>query len=442
MPGVEDRAATAAMSGTMEDAVRRASEPSLLRITDMRVATIKAQGIHALLRIDTNQGVYGLGEVRDGAHPDTAMRLKPLLLGQNPCNVEYLFRRIKRYGGESREAGGVCAVEIALMDLVGRVYGIPCHQLLGGKFRDRVRVYGDTPTPDEPTPEAFAAVVRQRRAMGLTFIKFDLSASMFEGVPGALVGSDTLHEYPQYRQFHVPGRGAGARISERGLELVREVCRAVREEVGPEVSLCTDHFGEGFVTVDEAIRVGRAVEPFNLAWVEDVLPWTDIAGHKRVADALLTPVAAGEDLYLFEGFREAIETRAFDVIHPDMLSSGGLTETKKIADHAERHGIPTALHACCSPVAFMANVHLGASLASLMAVEHHALDVPWWTSIVTGLGPDYLQDGYVTVPDAPGLGVDLNEDVIREHLVEWSGYFEPTEEWNARRGGFLNHSEF
>ena len=423
----------------IENSVRRASEPSHLKITDMRTATIKAQGIHAILKIDTNQGVYGLGEVRDGAHPDTAMRLKPLLIGQNPLNVEYLFRRIKRYGGESREAGGVCAIEIALMDLVGKVYGVPCYQMLGGKFRDKVRIYGDTPTPDNPTPEAFAEVVRARRNLGLSFIKFDLSASLFEAVPGALVGSGARHEYPQYQQFHTPGRGAGTRISERGLELVSDICCAVRKEVGSAVSLCTDHFGEGFVTADEAIRIGRVIEPFNLAWIEDVMPWADIAGHKRVADALLTPVAAGEDLYLFEGFRAAIETRAFDIIHPDMLTSGGLTETKKIADHAERHGIPTALHACCSPIAFMANVHLGAALASLMAVEHHALDVSWWTDIVMGIEPDYLTDGYVSIPEAPGLGIDLNEDVIREHLVEWSGYFEPTAEWDTERVGFLGH---
>lgn len=431
---------TDGVSNSMENAISTHSRPSALRITDVRVATIRAQGLHPILRIDTNQGVYGLGEVRDGAHPDTALRLKHLVVGENPCNVEYLFRRIKRYGAESREAGGVCAIEIALMDLVGKVYGVPCYQLLGGKFRDRVRVYGDTPTPSDPTPEAFAEVVRSRRDIGLTFIKFDLSARMFEGVPGALVGSDTRYEYPQTRQFHTPGRGAGARISERGLEMVREVCRAVRAEVGPEVSLCTDHFGEGFVTADEAIRIGQAVEPFNLAWVEDVLPWTDIAGHKKVADALLTPVAAGEDLYLFEGFQEAIETRAFDIIHPDMLSSGGLTETKKIADHAERYGIPTALHACCSPVAFMANVHLAASLASLVALENHALDIPWYAELVTGVDKDYMSDdGYVIVPDAPGLGVDLNEDAVREHLVDWSGYFESTEEWDRERVGFLGH---
>lgn len=424
---------------TMENAVRIHSRPSELRITDIRVATVFGAGFHPILRIETNQGVCGLGEVRDGAHADTAMRLKYLLLGQNPCNVEYLFKSIKRYGGDSREAGGVCAIEIALMDLVGKVYGVPCYQLLGGKFRDRVRIYGDTPTPEDMTPQGFVDVVMARRALGLSFIKFDLSARLFERTPGALVGSATKHEYPQYRQWYAPGSGAGARVSEAGLEMVREICAAVRSAVGNEVSLCTDHFGEGFVTADEAIRIGRAVEPYNLAWIEDVLAWTDIAGHRKVADALLTPVAAGEDLYLFEGFREAIETRAFDIIHPDMLSSGGLTETKKIADHAERHGIPTALHACCSPVGFMANVHLGAAIASLIAVEHHALDIPFWTDLVTGLAPDYLGDGYVTVPDAPGLGIDLNEEAMRAHLVEGSDYFGPSDEWNRERVGFLGH---
>ena len=160
-------------------------------------------------------------------------------------------------------------------------------------------------------------------------------------------------------------------------------------------------------------------------------------------DALLTPVAAGEDLYLWEGFREAIETRAFDIIHPDMLSSGGLSETKRIADHAERFGIPTALHACCSPVGFMANVHLGASIASLIAVEHHGLDLPFFRDLVRGMDADYMADGYVTVPDAPGLGIDLNEEVIRENLRKKAAYFNDTSEWNDLRVGadFRGHED-
>jgi L-alanine-DL-glutamate epimerase-like enolase superfamily enzyme len=417
------------------DNVRTASGPSALRITDLRIATILGHGYYPILRIDTNQGVYGLGEVRDGASPDTALRLKHLLLGQNPCNVDYLFKTISAYGGDSREAGGVCGVEIALMDLVGKVYGIPCHQLLGGKHRDKVRLYGDTPAPRALTPEGFVEVVMRRKALGLTFIKFDLPPRLFEETPGALVGQATRHEYPQYKQWYAPGRGAGARISEAGVELCVEVARAVRAAVGDEVSLCTDHFGEGFCTADEAIKIGRALEPFNLAWIEDPLPWTDIPGHKKVADAILTPVAAGEDWYAWDGFREAIETRAVDIIHPDMLSSGGLMETKRIADHAERFNIPTALHACCSPVGFMANVHLGAAIASLVAVEHHGLDLPFFRELVTGLDPDYMQDGYVTVPDAPGLGVEIDEAAIRRQLREGGDYFADTSEWNRNRVG-------
>ena len=168
-----------------EDAINTFSRPSDLRITDIRVAPIRCQGYHPILKIETNQGIYGLGEVRDGAHQDTALRLKHLLVGQNPCHVEYLFRSIKRYGGDSREAGGVCAIEIALMDLAGKAYGIPCYQLLGGKFRDRVRIYGDTPTPEDMTPAGFVEAVKRRQALGLTFIKFYLSAHLFERTPGA-----------------------------------------------------------------------------------------------------------------------------------------------------------------------------------------------------------------------------------------------------------------
>lgn len=426
------------LTDTVENAVRTASNPSALRITDMRVVSVIGHGYYPILRIDTNQGVYGLGEVRDGAHPEVALRLKSVLLGQNPCNVDYLFKSIKASGGDGRDAGGVCGIEIALMDLVGKVYGIPCYQLLGGKYRDKVRLYGDTPAPRTLTPEGYAEACLTRKDMGLTFIKFDLPGSLFRSQPGALVGSATLHEYPQSNQSYAPGRGPGARISQAGLELAAAVCAAVRAAVGPEISLCVDHFGEGMVTADEAIRIGHALEPYNLAFVEDVLPWTDIAGHKKVADAILTPVAAGEDLYLFEGFRQAIETRAFDVIHPDMLTSGGMLETKRIADHAERHGIPTALHACCSPIGFMANVHLGAAVASLMSVEHHGLDFPYFAGLVTGMADDYMADGYVTVPDSPGLGVDLNEEVIRENMRAGTDYFAETSFWNAKRVGNVN----
>ncbi|NLX43262.1 MAG: mandelate racemase/muconate lactonizing enzyme family protein, partial [Chloroflexi bacterium] len=156
----------------LTDRVRTASRPSDLRITDMRMAVVASNYDYPILRIDTNQGVYGIGEVRDAGHREAALGLKAFLLGQNPCNIDMLFRTIRQYGGPGRTGGGVSGIELALLDLVGKVYGVPCWQFLGGKYRDRVRIYADTPTPHDPTPEAYAERVLQRKQLGLTFIKF------------------------------------------------------------------------------------------------------------------------------------------------------------------------------------------------------------------------------------------------------------------------------
>src|SRR5512138_3616229 len=129
--------------------VQRSSAPSDLKITDMRVAVIGNVGRTPIIRIDTNQGIYGLGEVRDGADERYALFLKSRILGQNPCNVEMLFKTIKQFGGQSRQAGGVCAVEMALWDLCGKAYNVPAWQLLGGRYRDKIRMYADTPESED-----------------------------------------------------------------------------------------------------------------------------------------------------------------------------------------------------------------------------------------------------------------------------------------------------
>ena len=130
--------------GRAENAISHHSEPTALRITDMRLAVVASNYDYPILKIDTNQGVYGLGEVRDAGHAENALQFKSALLGQNPCNVDMIFRALKRFGNWGREGGGVSGIEIALMDLVGKVYGVPCYQMLGGKHRDKVRLYGDT----------------------------------------------------------------------------------------------------------------------------------------------------------------------------------------------------------------------------------------------------------------------------------------------------------
>ncbi len=427
--------------GQAEDVVSAGSRPSELKITDIRVAVVASNYDYPILRVDTNQGVYGLGEVRDAGHAQNALQFKSVLLGQNPCNIDMIFRAIKRFGSWGREGGGVSGLEIALWDLIGKVYGVPCYQFLGGKYRDRVRLYADTPAPRQATPEGYRRALERRKALGLTFIKFDIRPALFEATPGGLVGQPTRHEYALGRAWRAPGTGAGARLTDRGIAASVEVVAAIRAAVGDAISLCTDHFGHGYLTLDEMIRLGEAWEPFHLAWIEDPMPWWDVAGHKRVADALRTPIAAGEELYLWDGFREFIEQRALDILHPDLLTSGGMLETKRIADYGERYGIPTALHCAGSPIGFMANVHCAAAIPSFVALEHHGLDLPFWESLVTGLPREYMADGYVAVPDRPGLGVDLNLEAIEANLRTPGTMFLPTDEWNTPKLGFWRPDE-
>src|SRR5713226_4576417 len=153
--------------------VQRNSKPSELRITDLRVATVaRAPMTCPIIRIDTNQGIYGLGEVRDGASKNYALVLKSRLLGENPCNVDKVFRKIKQFGGHARQGGGVCGVEMALGDLAGKAYGVPVYVLCGGKFRDQIRIYCDT--PNEPTGEAMGHKLKARMARGFTMLKMDV----------------------------------------------------------------------------------------------------------------------------------------------------------------------------------------------------------------------------------------------------------------------------
>jgi L-alanine-DL-glutamate epimerase-like enolase superfamily enzyme len=420
----------------MEDAVNTYSSPSDLKITDLRYAVVWSNYDYPIIRIDTNQGVYGIGEVRDAGHPENALQFKSLLLGQNPCNIDMIFRTIKKFGNWGREGGGVSGIEIALWDLIGKVYGVPCWQFLGGKYRDQVRIYADTPEPDEPTPEAYAERALGRKKMGLTFIKFDARLQTLEDVEGGKVGSPTRFEYSLARRSRAPGSGQVVKVTQKGMQKLAEVVALVRETVGWDVSLCIDHYGHGYMTAKEVIQLAKVLEPYGLAWMEDPMPWDDVYGHKRVTDAIGVPIAAGENIYLWDGFREFIEQRAIDIIHPDLLTSGGMLETKRIADYAERYGLPTALHFAGSPIAFMANLHTAAAIPSFVALEHHGLDLPFWSGLVTGLDDPLMVDGYVAVPDKPGLGVDLDYEGIEANLRAPSGLFEPTDEWNTPKLGF------
>src|SRR6476659_3382080 len=168
--------------------VNRYSGPSDLKITDMRYCVTTVLGRTAIIRIDTNQGIYGLGEVRDGADERYALMLKSRILGENPCNVEMIFKTIKQFGGQSRQAGGVCGVEMALWDIAGKAYNVPAWQLLGGRYRDKVRLYADT--PEAGSPEEQKKLMNYRiNDQGYTWLKMDLGIGEISKIPGALVNS-------------------------------------------------------------------------------------------------------------------------------------------------------------------------------------------------------------------------------------------------------------
>ena len=402
------------------------SRPSDLKITDLRVAVIgRAPMTCPIIRIDTNQGIYGLGEVRDGASKNYALMLKSRLLGQNPCNVDRLFRRVKQFGSHSRQAGGVCAVEMALWDLAGKAYDVPAYQMLGGRFRDRIRCYADT--NESHDPKVYGQRLKARRDQGFTWLKMDLGIDLVAEVPGALTmpsGTSLAYGDP------VVGPLTGTEITDKGIALMADYVGAIREVVGMDIPLAADHFGH--IGVNSCIRLGRALEKYNLAWLEDMVPWPYTELLKKISDSVNLPLLTGEDIYLKEPFVELCRTHAVDIVQPDLATSGGILETKKIGDAAQEFGVPMVMHFAGTPVSCMANVHCAAATENFLALEHHSFDVPWWGDLVDGVEKPIVNKGFITVPDRPGLGITLNEEAVKQHLLE-PGYFEPTPQWNTDR---------
>ena len=406
--------------------VNRNSQPSALRITDLRVAVVKEAPMTCpLLRIDTNQGIYGLGEVRDGASKTYALILKSRILGENPCNVDKIFRKIKQFGGHARQAGGVCGIEMALWDLAGKAYGVPVYQMLGGKFRDKIRCYADTTESNDP--KIYGQRLKARKEQGFTWLKMDLGYDLLANEEGTLTHPlGTKYNSPPNLQHMFTGH----ELTDKGVARMAEFVATVRESVGMEIPLSADHFGH--IGVNSCIRLGKALEKYNMAWLEDMIPWQYTDLWKKITDAVDIPTLTGEDIYLKEGFIELAKNHAVDILHPDLATSGGILETKKIGDVIQEYGVPMAMHFAGTPVSCMANVHCAAATENFLVLENHSVDVPWWDSLVDGIPKPIVDHGFITVPEKPGLGITLNDEVVKQHLLE-PGYFEPTPEWDKER---------
>ncbi len=402
------------------------SSPSKLRITDIRIATVQKPGPSpcTIIRLETNQGVSGLGEVRDGASATYALFLKSRLLGENPLNVTFLFEKIKQFGGESRQAGGVVAVEEALWDIAGKVYGVPIYQMLGGKFRDRIRLYADT--VESKDIKTYAQRMKERKEqMGLTWLKMDLGIDMVSDTPGTVTGPSGQSKW---ESTLLPHPFLANEVTNKGIEMLVAYVAAIREAVGMEIPLSMDHLGH--LGVNSIIRLGKAYEPYNLSWMEDVVPWQYTELLQHITNESPTPILTGEDIYLKEGFVNLCKNHAVSKIHPDISTSGGILETHKIGDMAMEYGVPMAMHYAGLPIGAYASVHCAAATENFLACENHSLDVPWWQDLVEGVEKPIINKGFINVPSGPGLGITLNDEAVRAHLLPGTALFEPTPQWD------------
>ena len=237
----------------------------------------------------------------------------------------------------------------------------------------------------------------------------------------------------------------GIPVTDYGISKMEEYVQTVRDIIGYEIPLASDHFGH--MGVENAIRIGKSLDKYSLAWYEDMIPWQLVDQWKMLKNRVDTPVCTGEDIYCKEGFEPLVESRAISVAHPDLATSGGILETKRIADYCRDAGIPIALHQAGSPIVAMANVHCAASIDNFIALEMHSVDNPWWNDLVYFVGQEgpMIKDGYINVTNAPGLGIDINEEAMKEHLAQSSygvhgtnnkfsiypkGYFEDTSDWD------------
>ncbi len=397
-----------------------------MKITDLRCAVI---GNSPIVRLTTDVGIDGFGEIESSKpymKPVVEM-YKPFLVGEDPTDVERCMQLIRRFAGFKPWGSAVSAIEYALWDLAGKASGLPVYKLLGGKVRDKVRVYngGFRPPLTGYQPEDYAAHMQLMKdaPQGFTLIKEGLAfhSPMPREVPGFFYG-----EQRGGRASH-PYRGL---LTERGLNHVIACVVAMKEVLGDEIGLALD-LGPGFM-VPDAIRLARALEPYNIAWLEDMLtgdyvPWVHADQYREVTRATSTPIHTGEQIYLRHNFKDLIEKQAVRVIGPDPSDVGGMAELKWIAEYADMHGILMAPHGVIDGLfGLAAHVQVGATLPdNFIAFEYPIGKPDWWYSIVSGLPDPIVVDGFIDVWDAPGLGLEFDVPAAAKYLASGdSGFFE------------------
>lgn len=393
-------------------------EGGRVKITDVRTAVIAGNFPWVLVRVDTDEGISGLGEAYWGAGvAELVHRARPVILGENPFNVGKLYEMMIRcLSGEGTVGGAtvtaVSGIELALWDLVGRALHTPISTLFGGRLRESVRIYADCHAGATHDPASYAERAREVVSAGFSAIKFDLDN------PNPFTQDISTDPHPRRVWYEPFNRTIGA----AELRWMVSLAEAIRGAVGDDIMLALDCHWK--YAVPDAIRLARALEPYNLLWLEDPVPPENIDAQKKVSDATTTPICTGENLYRKHGYRELIEKQAVEIVSPDIPKMGGLLEAKKVADHADTYYMPVAPHNVASPIGTVAAAHVCAAMTNFLVMEYHAHDVPWWDDLVDG--EPVIEHGFIHLNDRPGHGLTLNEDVARAHLAPGASFFGKT----------------
>jgi galactonate dehydratase len=379
-----------------------------LKITEIRTAEVRVHGYQVHVRVYTDQGIVGQGESTDAASGNVPIirSFARFLIGQDPLNIEAAFERIRTAGVFAGAQGGqyvtaLTGVEIALWDLAGKALGLPVYQLLGGKVRDRVRVYCDSGAREMyPGDEKSIARIHEIRDLGFTAAKIDI---------------DDAADPARFDRVNWTA-------SNGEIDHMVEKIAFTRENYPKQVDLAVDMHARYDATTGK--RVAKEVEKFKLLWLEEPVPAENIDAMRDVRESTSTPICCGENVYLRWGFREILEKRAADIIMPDFQKAGGLLEARKIADMAHTYYVPVAPHAVTSPIGMMATAHVCAAIPNFLIQEWHWIDsLPLWRNWVKE--GEIINKGFITLPDRAGLGVEMNDEAARKAQVPGTPWFEP-----------------
>ncbi len=395
------------LSAAVEAAGAPYSRPKL-KITEIRTAEVRVHGYQVHVRVYTDQGVVGQGETTDASAGNVPLirSFSRFLIGQDPLNIEAAFERIRTAGVFAGAQAGqyvtaLSGVEIALWDIAGKALGLPVYQLLGGRVRDRVRVYCDSGAREMiPGDEGSKARIRQIQDMGFTAAKIDIDDAQdparFDRVNWTASNGEIDH-------------------------MIGKVA-FTRELYPKDFDLAVDMHAR--YDAGTGKRVAKEMEPFKLMWLEEPVPAENIDAMRDVRASTSTPIACGENVYLRWGFRELLEKRAVDVIEPDFQKCGGLLEARKIADMAHTYYVPVAPHGVTSPIGMMATAQVCAAIPNFLVQEWHWIDsLDLWRNWVKE--GEIIEKGFIALPERPGIGVEMNEDVARKAQVPGTPWFEP-----------------